>query len=127
LLVASPGSGKSMLAARIPGILASLTPAEALETSMIHSLSGLLDEGGISRERPFPEPHHTASMAAIVGGGRNAKPGKTSLAHNEVLFMVEFPKYPRAVFETLHQPIETGQAVVARANAHVCLCVAKTT
>lgn len=119
LFVGSPGSGKSMLAARIPGILPPLTPAEALETSMIHSLSGLLEEGGISRERPFREPHHTASMAAIVGGGRNAKPGEISLAHNGVLFMDEFPEFPRAVLETLRQPIETGQVVVARANAHV--------
>lgn len=119
LLVGSPGSGKSMLAARIPGILPPLTPAEALETSMIHSLSGLLDEGGINRARPFREPHHTASMAAIVGGGRNAKPGEISLAHNGVLFMDEFPEFPRAVLETLRQPIETGQVVVARANAHV--------
>lgn len=119
LLVGSPGSGKSMLAARIPGILPPLTPTEALETSMIHSLSGLLDEGGINRERPFREPHHTASMAAIVGGGRNAKPGEISLAHNGVLFMDEFPEFPRTVLETLRQPIETGEVVVARANAHV--------
>ncbi|EBA12295.1 YifB family Mg chelatase-like AAA ATPase [Roseobacter sp. CCS2] len=119
LLVGSPGSGKSMLAARIPGIMPQLTPAEALETSMIHSLSGLLDEGGINRERPFREPHHTASMAAIVGGGRNAKPGEISLAHNGVLFMDEFPEFPRTVLETLRQPIETGEVVVARANAHV--------
>ena len=119
LLVGSPGSGKSMLAARIPGILPPLTPVEALETSMIHSLSGLLDEGGINRERPFREPHHTASMAAIVGGGRSAKPGEISLAHNGVLFMDEFPEFPRTVLETLRQPIETGEVVVARANAHV--------
>ena len=119
LLVGSPGSGKSMLAARIPGILPDLTAGEALETSMIHSLSGLLDEGGINRQRPFREPHHTASMAAIVGGGRNAKPGEISLAHNGVLFMDEFPEFPRAVLETLRQPIETGEVVVARANAHV--------
>jgi len=119
LLVGSPGSGKSMLAARIPGILPPLTPTEALETSMIHSLSGLLDEGGINRERPFREPHHTASMAAIVGGGRSAKPGEISLAHNGVLFMDEFPEFPRTVLETLRQPIETGEVVVARANAHV--------
>jgi len=119
LMVGSPGSGKSMLAARLPGILPQLSAAEALETSMIHSLSGLLDEGGISRERPFREPHHTASMAAIVGGGRGAKPGEISLAHNGVLFMDEFPEYPRAVLETLRQPIETGEVVVARANAHV--------
>lgn len=119
LMVGSPGSGKSMLAARIPGILPPLTPSEALETSMIHSVSGLLDEGGISRERPFREPHHTASMAAIVGGGRGAKPREISLAHNGVLFMDEFPEFPRTVLETLRQPIETGEVVVARANAHV--------
>ena len=119
LMIGAPGAGKSMLAARIPGILPPLSPAEALETSMIHSLSGLLSDGGISRTRPFREPHHTASMAAIVGGGRGAKPGEISLAHNGVLFMDEFPEYPRAVLETLRQPIETGEVVVARANAHV--------
>ena len=119
LLVGAPGSGKSMLAARIAGILPPLSPAEALETSMIHSLAGLLDDGGIQRERPFREPHHTASMAAIVGGGRGAKPGEISLAHNGVLFMDEFPEFPRTVLETLRQPIETGEVVVARANAHV--------
>lgn len=119
LLVGSPGSGKSMLAARLPSILPPLTAAEALETSMIHSLAGLLSEGGISRNRPFREPHHTASMAAIVGGGRGAKPGEISLAHNGVLFMDEFPEYSRAVLETLRQPIETGEIVVARANAHM--------
>ena len=119
ILVGSPGSGKSMLAARLPGILPPLSPAEALETSMIHSLAGLLSEGGISRTRPFREPHHTASMAAIVGGGRGAKPGEISLAHNGVLFMDEFPEFPKTVLETLRQPMETGQVVVARANAHV--------
>ncbi len=119
LLLGSPGSGKSMLAARMPGILPALTPLEALETSMIHSLAGLLDEGGISRTRPFREPHHTASMAAIVGGGRSAKPGEISLAHNGVLFLDEFPEFARNVLETLRQPIETGEVVVARANAHV--------
>ncbi|MFD2174451.1 YifB family Mg chelatase-like AAA ATPase [Rhodobacter lacus] len=114
-----PGSGKSMLAARLPGILPPLSPVEALETSMVHSLSGLLSEGGISRARPFREPHHTASMAAMIGGGRAARPGEVSLAHNGVLFMDEFPEFPRAVLETLRQPIETGEVVVARANAHV--------
>ena len=119
LMVGSPGSGKSMLAARLPGILPPLSAVEALETSMIHSLAGLLNEGGISRSRPFREPHHTASMAAIVGGGKGAKPGEVSLAHNGVLFMDEFPEFPRTVLETLRQPIETGEIVVARANAHI--------
>ncbi len=119
MFVGTPGSGKSMLAARLPGILPPLSPAEALETSIIHSLAGLLDEGGISRARPFREPHHTASMPAIVGGGRGAKPGEISLAHNGVLFMDEFPEFPRNVLETLRQPIETGEVMVARANAHI--------
>ncbi len=119
LMLGSPGSGKSMLAARMPGILPPLEAEEALETSMIHSLAGLLDEGGISRARPFRAPHHTSSMAAIVGGGRGAKPGEISLAHHGVLFLDEFPEFPRTVLETLRQPIETGDVVVARANAHV--------
>ncbi len=119
MMIGSPGAGKSMLAARLPGILPPLSPIEALETSMIHSLAGLLGEGGISRQRPFREPHHTASMAAIVGGGRGAKPGEISLAHNGVLFMDEFPEFNRAVLETLRQPVETGEVVVARANAHI--------
>jgi len=119
LMIGTPGSGKSMLAARLPGILPPLGAAEALETSMIHSLAGILSEGGISRTRPYREPHHTASMAAIVGGGKGAKPGEISLAHNGVLFMDEFPEFPRAVLETLRQPIESGEIMVARANAHV--------
>lgn len=119
LLTGPPGSGKSMLSARLPGILPDLTPSEALETSMIHSLAGLLTEGGISRTRPFREPHHTASMAAIIGGGRGAKPGEVSLAHNGVLFLDEFPEFARNTLETLRQPIETGYVTVARANAHV--------
>ncbi|NOD98593.1 YifB family Mg chelatase-like AAA ATPase [Ruegeria sp. HKCCD6228] len=119
IMIGTPGSGKSMLAARLPGILPPLTAVEALETSMIQSLCGLLDEGGINRTRPFREPHHTASMAAIVGGGKGAKPGEISLAHNGVLFMDEFPEFPRAVLETLRQPIESGEVMVARANAHV--------
>ncbi|MBM1220136.1 YifB family Mg chelatase-like AAA ATPase [Ponticoccus sp. SC2-23] len=119
MMVGSPGSGKSMLAARLPGLLPELSPAEALETSMIHSLSGLIEDGGISRLRPFREPHHTASMAAIVGGGRGAKPGEISLAHNGVLFLDELPEFSRTVLETLRQPIETGEVMVARANAHI--------
>jgi len=119
LMVGTPGSGKSMLAARLPGILPPLSAMEALETSMIHSLAGLLDAGGISMDRPFREPHHTASMAAIIGGGRGAKPGEVSLAHNGVLFMDEFPEFPRTVLETLRQPIESGEVMIARANNHV--------
>ncbi|CUJ01947.1 YifB family Mg chelatase-like AAA ATPase [Cognatishimia activa] len=119
MMVGSPGSGKSMLASRLPTILPPLSAVEALETSMIHSLSGLLDQGGISMQRPFREPHHTASMAAIVGGGRRASPGEISLAHNGVLFMDELPEFSRQVLETLRQPIETGEVMVARANAHV--------
>ena len=119
LMTGSPGSGKSMLASRLPSILPQLSAQEALETSMIHSVAGLLDQGGISRERPFREPHHTASMAAIVGGGRRARPGEISLAHNGVLFLDELPEFSRAVLETLRQPIESGEVMVARANAHV--------
>lgn len=119
LMTGSPGSGKSMLASRLPTILPPLSPQEALETSMIHSVAGLLDQGGISRTRPFREPHHTASMAAIVGGGRRASPGEISLAHNGVLFLDELPEFSRPVLETLRQPIETGEVMVARANAHV--------
>lgn len=118
-MIGEPGAGKSMLAARMPGILPPLDPVEALETSMIHSLAGMLKEGGISRTRLFRTPHHTASMAAIVGGGRNAKPGEISLAHNGILFLDEFPEFARGVLETLRQPIETGDVMISRANAHV--------
>ncbi|RYH01429.1 ATP-binding protein [Salipiger sp. IMCC34102] len=119
LMVGAPGSGKSMLAARLPGLLPALSPVEALETSMIHSVAGLITDGGINRARPFREPHHTASSPSIVGGGRHAKPGEISLAHNGVLFMDEFPEFPRGVLETLRQPVETGEVMVARADAHV--------
>lgn len=119
LMVGSPGSGKSMLAARLPGLMPEMSAQEILETSMIHSLTGLLKDGGISRTRPFREPHHTASVAAIVGGGRHAKPGEISLAHNGILFLDELPEFPRAALETLRQPIECGEVVIARANAHI--------
>ena len=86
---------------------------------MILSIAGLLDEGGISRERPFRDPHHTSSMAAIIGGGRLAKPGEVSLAHGGVLFLDELPEFARASLEALRQPLETGRVAIARANAHV--------
>ena len=118
-MIGPPGASKSMLATRLPGILPPLSPQEALETSVIHSVAGLLAEGGISRTAPFRQPHHTASMAAMVGGGRNARPGQASLAHNGVLFLDELPEFARGTLESLRQPLESGRAVVARANAHV--------
>ncbi len=118
-MVGPPGAGKSMLAARLPGLLPPLQPAEALEVSMIASLAGDLAEGRLIRQRPFRNPHHSASMAALVGGGLRAKPGEVSLAHLGVLFLDELPEFQRAVLDSLRQPLETGKAVVARANAHV--------
>lgn len=119
LMNGPPGSGKSMLAARMPGILPPMDAREALEVSMIRSISGLLKDGRLDRTRPFRDPHHSTSMPALVGGGQRARPGEISLAHNGVLFLDELPEYARAVLESLRQPMETGYAVVARANAHV--------
>lgn len=118
-MVGPPGSGKSMMAARMASILPPLSAMEALETSMIQSVAGLLESDGIQSTRPFREPHHTASMAAIVGGGKGAKPGEISLAHNGILFLDELPEFPRHVLETLRQPLETGEIMISRANAHV--------
>ncbi|MGB0852940.1 MAG: YifB family Mg chelatase-like AAA ATPase [Pikeienuella sp.] len=119
LMLGPPGAGKSMLAERLPGILPPMDPAEALEVSMIHSVAGLIHEGRISRRRPYQDPHHSASMAAMVGGGRRALPGEISLAHNGVLFLDELPEFGRPVLESLRQPLETGETMIARANAHV--------
>lgn len=119
LMVGAPGAGKTMLARCLPGLLPPMTPAEALETSMIHSLAGRLGSGGISRARPFMDPHHGASRAAVIGGGARAAPGQISLAHNGVLFLDELPEFPRHVLEALRQPLESGEVLVARAQAHV--------
>ena len=119
LMIGPPGSGKSMLAQRLPGLLPPLTPAEALEVSMVHSIAGLLTDGKLTRRRPFRDPHHSASLPALVGGGTRAKPGEISLAHNGVLFLDELPEFQRATLESLRQPVETGRTLVARANAHV--------
>jgi magnesium chelatase family protein len=119
LMSGPPGAGKSLMAACLPGILPDLTPEEALEVSMVASVAGELQEGRISRARPFRTPHHSASMAALVGGGMKAKPGEVSLAHLGVLFLDELPEFQRTVLDSLRQPLETGQVVVARANAHV--------
>ena len=119
LMCGPPGAGKSMLAARLPGLLPPLAPAEALEVSMIHSIAGALDQGRLLRRRPFRDPHHSASTAALVGGGQRARPGEVSLAHLGVLFLDELPEFQRNALEALRQPLESGRAVVARANAHV--------
>jgi magnesium chelatase family protein len=119
LMIGPPGAGKSMLAARLPDLLPPLDAAEALEVSMIASLAGALAGGRISRRRPFRNPHHSASMAALVGGGLRARPGEVSLAHLGVLFLDELPEFARQALDSLRQPLESGRAVVARANAHV--------
>ena len=119
LMNGPPGAGKSLLASCLPGILPPLTPEEALETSMVASVAGTLEGGAISRTRPFRAPHHSASMAALTGGGLRVKPGEVSLAHLGVLFLDELPEFQRAVLDSLRQPLEAGKVDVARANAHV--------
>ncbi len=119
LMVGPPGSGKSMLAARLPSILPPLSPAELLEVSMIASVAGAIQDGALTNRRPFRSPHHSASMAAMVGGGLRAKPGEISLAHLGVLFLDEFPEFAPQVLDSLRQPIETGEVAIARANHRV--------
>jgi magnesium chelatase family protein len=119
LFVGPPGSGKSMMAQRLPGLLPPLTAEELLETSMIHSVAGLIARGELTRARPFRSPHHSASMAALTGGGLKARPGEVSLAHNGVLFLDELPEFGVQALDSLRQPLETGEVSVARANAHV--------
>jgi magnesium chelatase family protein len=119
LMIGPPGAGKSLMASCLPGILPELTPSEALEVSMVASVAGTLEDGRISRARPFRAPHHSASMAALTGGGLKVRPGEVSLAHLGVLFLDELPEFQRAVLDSLRQPLETGEVTVARANAHV--------
>ncbi|MGD8327181.1 MAG: YifB family Mg chelatase-like AAA ATPase [Sphingomonadales bacterium] len=119
LMNGPPGAGKSLLAAALPRLMPELEPDEALEVSMIASLAGQLEDGKIKRIRPFRAPHHSASMAALVGGGQKARPGEASMAHLGVLFLDELPEFGRQALDALRQPLETGKVMVARANAHV--------
>jgi magnesium chelatase family protein len=118
-MVGPPGAGKSLMASCLPGILPPLDAAEALEVSMVQSVAGTLTGGRLTRNRPFRSPHHSASMAALTGGGLKVKPGEVSLAHLGVLFLDELPEFQRAVLDSLRQPLEAGVVSVARANAHV--------
>lgn len=119
MMIGPPGSGKSLLASCLPSLMPPLTPREALETSIIHSLAGSLPEGGLLRHRPYRDPHHSASQPALIGGGHRAKPGEISLAHHGVLFLDELPEFQKATLESLRQPLETGETLVARVNYHV--------
>ena len=119
LMVGPPGAGKSMLAQRLPSILPPLNPRELLDISMIQSIAGELVGGALYDRRPFRAPHHSASMAALVGGGLRVRPGEVSLAHNGVLFLDELPEFAPSVLDSLRQPLEAGETVIARANARV--------
>jgi len=119
LMCGPPGAGKSMLAARLPSILPPLSPSELLEVSTIASVAGAIEGGALTSKRPFRAPHHSASMAALVGGGLRAKPGEISLAHHGVLFLDEFPEFEPRVLDALRQPLESGEVAISRANHRV--------
>ncbi|MEM7775441.1 MAG: YifB family Mg chelatase-like AAA ATPase [Pseudomonadota bacterium] len=119
LMIGPPGSGKSMLAQRLPSILPPMTPEEMLSVSMVHSMAGELSNGQLCAARPFRSPHHSASMAALVGGGSRPRPGEVSLAHHGVLFLDELPEFVPQVLDSLRQPLETGETVIARANHRI--------
>ena len=119
IMIGPPGSGKSMLAKRLPGIIPQMTMNEILETSVIASLSGTLEEEGLITNRPFRAPHCNASLPAMIGGGKLAKPGEITLSHLGVLFLDELPEFQRNVLESLRQPIEDRNVTISRVNNHI--------
>lgn len=120
LMIGPPGSGKTMLAARLPGILPPMTREEAIETTKVHSVAGMLPEGlALVKRRPFRAPHHTVSTPGLAGGGTNPRPGEVSLAHNGVLFLDELPEFRRGALEVMRQPMESGKVIISRSSATV--------